>query len=523
VAVNSSEAISLNLTRNDTAIFEEDFGPAFTYALFGEEETIVGYKDLSIRIDFRAHDLRPSVRIKYASKMKPINEQMEQLMDIEGKLKDYLPESAFATEGGAASNGASNGTSSWTPPGELAHSYEVEGRTYQIWRSSLTDPRALEILANMRILVPFFIEGGTIGFLDEPAWSLERWKLFLVYEVDTISKPKDSPSAYQLAGFSTSYRLWVSPSDDVLKMVELSQTSLPPKEPFDPEQASLPTAISPLNLLSRERISQFIILPPYQGQSHGSWLYNAMVSHFRADPLCFEITVEEPNEQFDVLRDMNDLAYLNSQHSAFKSLCLPDKISQADLRRPSYVPDMVPADDLFALRSSAKLAPRQFQRLVEIHLLSTIPALNRTGTHRITRKANSANENDRRYYFWRLMVKERLFIRNKDQLIQVDEAERVPKLEAIMPGVSEEYESRIEGFQKRVRKLGLVEVVEAFCGKPMQQKKVVPRKRKVVEDDEDEDEDVEVGKLSVKKGLTSRAKRVALTPSEDEGPNTLHD
>jgi len=60
------------------------------------------------------------------------------------------------------------------------HTYKNFGKTFEIWQSSLADARAKEILSNMAIFIPFFIEGGTVDFLDEPDWAHERWKLFLL-------------------------------------------------------------------------------------------------------------------------------------------------------------------------------------------------------------------------------------------------------------------------------------------------------------------------------------------------------
>lgn len=532
--------MAINLTRNGVEV-HEDFGPTFTYTVFGEDEVIVGYRDLLVQLYFCAHDMKPTVHIKYNEKVKPVNEQMRGLMDIEGKLGEFLPASAFDTEEGA-SNGAGSGGEEWSPPGELLHTYQNEGKTYQIFKASLLDDKALEILSNMRILVPFFIEGGTIGFLNEPKWSLERWKLFLLYEV-TDPSHLTSSSSYSLAGFSTSYRLWVFPADDVTKMSSLAGSKLP-ETPFDPQQVSLPTPISPLDLQSRERISQFIILPPYQNSSHASYLYNTMTHLFRTDPSCFEITVEEPNEQFDVLRDLNDMAFLTSQlPDKFSALSLPSSISQAELRRPQYVPDMVDPEQVLEIRSKAKLAPRQFQRLLEIALLGTIPKGSRS-SHRITRKGNTAGEDDRKYYFWRLMLKERLFIKNKDTLVQLNEEERIGKLEEIMPGVIEEYEERMEQFAKRIRQYGLSDIVLGFRDGWRKTNSVVPKKRKVVESDEEdgdkegaEDSAVEKkrkiekrvvveSKKKVGPGAGARSKRVIQTTSdfsEEEEQNTLHE
>jgi len=33
----------------------------------------------------------------------------------------------------------------------------------------------------MQILVPLFIEGGTLIELDDPDWTIERWTVFFVY------------------------------------------------------------------------------------------------------------------------------------------------------------------------------------------------------------------------------------------------------------------------------------------------------------------------------------------------------
>jgi histone acetyltransferase 1 len=109
--------------------------------------------------------------------MAPFNDQMADLMDIDGKLQDFLPEVAFEEDASSVTNGS---RSKWSPPGELLHSYSSDGKKYQIWYAGLADPRAKEIISNMRVFIPFFIEGGTVDFLDEPDWAIERWKIFLL-------------------------------------------------------------------------------------------------------------------------------------------------------------------------------------------------------------------------------------------------------------------------------------------------------------------------------------------------------
>jgi histone acetyltransferase 1 len=369
-------------------------------------------------------------------------------------------------EGYAKKDAPSNGSASWKPPGRMLHSYKSFGNSFQIWESPLMNPETRSILTNMRIFIPFFIEGGTVDFLDEPDWAIERWKVFLLYEV--------SGSDYTLAGFSTSYRAWVFPTTDILKTMQSQSTSseLPPSSHHNETGISAGSQFadmekrSPMDVPSRERISQFVILPPYQGQAHGTWLYLAMTSLFRRDVWCFEITVEEPNEEFDALRDFCDMAYLYSLpklsgiDTSFKDL----RFSSTPIPRSSFDPEnFIPTDELLPLptlsliRYHAKIAPRQFHRLLEIHLLSTIPPRHRE-TSRITRKFLSADQNDKNYYFWRLLVKERVFMKNRDQLLQIDENERIQKVEDTLGGLQEEYKERIDQFGRRMRK-GLADVV----------------------------------------------------------------
>ena len=69
----------------------------------------------------------------------------------------------------------------WTPPGELISTYQNNGKTFEIWRQGLDDPAMQEIITNIQIFTPFFIEGGTYIDDDEPEWSRQRWTVFLLY------------------------------------------------------------------------------------------------------------------------------------------------------------------------------------------------------------------------------------------------------------------------------------------------------------------------------------------------------
>lgn len=174
--IKADEAVEINLTRNGKHLLPEPFQPTHTYAVFGDDELIPGYKDLHINLSFRANDLRPTASIKFKGKMPPVNEDMESLMDLEGRLRQFLPESAFASD----ERQKEELNKTWAPPGRMLHTYTSEKKTFEIWQSTLSDKRAKEILSNMSIFIPFFIDGGTVDFLNEPEWALERWKVFFL-------------------------------------------------------------------------------------------------------------------------------------------------------------------------------------------------------------------------------------------------------------------------------------------------------------------------------------------------------
>lgn len=95
---NSNECFEINLTRplkqadEPERVFAESFSPAFTYEIFKEAESIIGYKEPRIELDFRANDLRPSLKIQFEAKieLKGVLPD-EQLTDLETALNNYFP------------------------------------------------------------------------------------------------------------------------------------------------------------------------------------------------------------------------------------------------------------------------------------------------------------------------------------------------------------------------------------------------------------------------------------------------
>ncbi|PGH09031.1 hypothetical protein AJ79_05760 [Helicocarpus griseus UAMH5409] len=465
------------------------FQPEFTYPIFGEEETIFGYKGLNIQLRFSAHDLRSNVNISYNEKFKTVADVAP--VDLLNTLDPWLPNASFAPlpefENSVVKDESAK---SFRPPGKLVHSYTSKQRNYEIWAGSLTDPEVRTILDRIQIFVSFFIEGGTPIETDDFEWTLQRWTVYFIYE--KRDPPTSTASPYSFVGYATTYRWYFYLQDTESKDTkpQISDSSFP-----------YPEEISITKQPARLRISQFLILEPHQKCGHGSHLYQTIQSACLADPTLHELTIEDPNEAFDYLRDINDFHLLQPELIKQNIIINPDPYTQQQQksRRPPLMPTstLIPTETLQNLRTHYKIAPVQFAHLVEMHLLSQIPESHRgTANTNIARllvqKWRAPNEHDRRYYWWRMLVKQRLYKHHRDLLVQLEKGERVEKLEETLGNVEEGYDSLLKALEIRSAKekqdaengdMGVD--VKGNAGKERGKRKFT------IMEDEDEDEDGE--------------------------------
>jgi histone acetyltransferase 1 len=330
------------------------------------------------------------------------------------------------------------------PPGELWETFDVDGQTYEVWKGTLDEIPIQQVVRRIQILVPFFIEGGTCIDMRENEETLERWSVFFLYQKKTIDvDPRASP--YVFMGYSTVYRyFYYQPlSSPRGKKQRISH------------EANLDFTLPLLEKRSfteypcRSRISQFVILPPFQGGGNGSRFYNSIFDFYLKDPSTLEITVEDPNEAFDDLRDVNDLARLRTRID-FSGLRINTK---AAIRAKGAVPnDILDPEELEKIRKSIKIAPRQFARVIEMQLLSLIPSGVRASL--IIERPNATVPDlklrQHEYHLWQLLVKNRLYRHNKDQLIQLDRTERIEKLEQALGSVEADYGRLLRALDRRV-------------------------------------------------------------------------
>lgn len=145
----------------------------------------------------------------------------------------------------------------------------------------------------------------------------------------------------------------------------------------------------------------------YQGRGVGGKFYSTLISLFLNDNAVKEISVEDPSEAFDDLRDRCDLTRL-SQNETWS------------LNKDFYAARITP-EWIEETRERNKMTPRQFERCIEMALLKLI---------------DQSQDTQKRY---RLLVKRRLYFRNREHLDEMTPEERKDKLQETFEVLKEDY------------------------------------------------------------------------------------
>ncbi|CCH59318.1 hypothetical protein TBLA_0B04840 [Henningerozyma blattae CBS 6284] len=303
---SSIEALKISLV-GENAI---QFPPNFTHAIFGETEQIFGYKDLIIHLVFDSVTFKPFFNIKYSKKL-----DNDEIDDIKAKLLNYLPKEdvVFKDEEKWIDQFEHEQKTFELPDDSFKiNEYSADDGDFIIFKQNVNVPFCEKLHRRIQILSLFFIDGAS--YIDA---NDSNWEIFWLF--DKNSK--------KCIGFSTTYKYWTYIN----------------AEEFNKEN----------NLKYRAKISQFLILPPYQNKGHGTKFYESIVDFWMKESSIIEITVEDPNESFDDLRDRCDLNRL------YEKGFFQEVTSVKEFDEKWYSNN----------KSKFKLETRQFKRLVEMILL----------------------------------------------------------------------------------------------------------------------------------------------------------
>lgn len=292
-----------------------------------------------------------------------------------------------------------------------------------------------------------------------------------------MKPPTPTSSSYSIVGYATTYRYWLYQRDR-------SETPAVKNDEFPPPEVKIS------ELPARLRIAQFLVLPSHHRSGHGTHLYTTIHASCIADPTIVELTVEDPNETFDALRDTADFCLLRPEFLKHNVNLNPDPLEAYSRKKaPRKVPTgaLIPVKLLHDIRRSFKIEATQFAHILEMFLLSQIPKSHRLagGTNLarlLIKKYKADDENDRRYYWWRMLTKQRLYKKHKELLDELELIDRVEKLDDTVQNVEEGYEITLSALEGRLPDAEVAEEPSASRGGRREKRKLT------VEDEEDEEE-----------------------------------
>ncbi|XP_077073168.1 histone acetyltransferase type B catalytic subunit isoform X1 [Siphateles boraxobius] len=260
---DTNEAICLKLVRFPEDVEDESttFHPEFSHQLYGDDEVAFGYKGLQIQLYYSAGNLNTLFKVKYTSRVTDKFDCVEP-DDVEGKVREIIPAGFCCNTDDFIS--LLEKEANFRPFGSLQHTYKVhnveagEDLTYHIHKVDISCPGFREYHERLQTFLMWFIE--TASFIDVDD---DHWDFFLVFE----KYNKDGETLYATVGYMTVYNYYVYPDK------------------------------------TRPRVSQMLILPPFQGEGHGAQLLETVHRYYCTLAKVQDITAEDPSESYVKLRD----------------------------------------------------------------------------------------------------------------------------------------------------------------------------------------------------------------------------
>ncbi|KAF7633208.1 Hat1_N domain-containing protein [Meloidogyne graminicola] len=254
----------------DTSI---PYSPEFAYQHFGENETIIGYKNLCVTVLYSDTSLYLTCLIKYDSVMNgnssiQCDNIVEKIKDVlpSTQLDAYLPFDKFKDK--------LLEQKKFRPYGELISKFSIEQeigkeRCFELYKfdKSETDPRleeGIKFLERAQSIAFWYIE--SVQYTDE-----EDPRFFNYFLFESLKSSNDGLSCWKFAGYANLYRFYHYPDKE------------------------------------RIRIAQILLAPPFRKMGLGPKFLQSIYSDLWKINAVWDITAEVPAGSFVIMRDYTDV------------------------------------------------------------------------------------------------------------------------------------------------------------------------------------------------------------------------
>eukprot|EP00096_Caligus_rogercresseyi_P006949 TRINITY_DN2404_c0_g1_i1.p1 TRINITY_DN2404_c0_g1~~TRINITY_DN2404_c0_g1_i1.p1 ORF type:complete len:414 (+),score=147.35 TRINITY_DN2404_c0_g1_i1:75-1316(+) len=308
---DGNEALHFKLVRQESDIRDEKttFKPEMVHQVYGENENIFGYRGLKVDFWMTAGSLK--VYLNQSSE-ETINRKRSEGVEPDPVIPPLAKLLAPGQALGSLSDflKALKKDETFIPPGKKLSSFTLDGsdkvvRNYEVYEADESVPGFRDYHAHLQPWIMFYIDAASYIDIDD-----DNWKFYLLFERTNVN---GSPR-YYMAGYMTIYKYYAYP-DKI-----------------------------------RPRISQMLILPPFQKQGLGAKLLDIVSRTFWTDESVVDITVEDPSDDFIRLRDFVDVS---------NALSL-DAFSTSNIKK-GFSPEMIKESN-----EKHKLCKKQARRVYEI-------------------------------------------------------------------------------------------------------------------------------------------------------------
>uniref|UniRef100_U5EWV2 Histone acetyltransferase type B catalytic subunit n=1 Tax=Corethrella appendiculata TaxID=1370023 RepID=U5EWV2_9DIPT len=253
--------------REDVDNNEISFHPEMAHQIFGENESIFGYRDLKVDIFYSAGPLDMYYKVNYSKRVDDLETEGIKADNIDEAISELVSDGCYYTNLEEFLNVCEKKSADFKPFGEKVDEFETTinsatPRHFEVYVCDMNAPGFLKFHARLESFSFWFIDAFS-RLEHDPLWLY-----FVIYEKYQTS---DNDTRYATVGYCTVYQYYSYPQN------------------------------------IRPRISQILILPPFQKLGIASRLIEkTLYDYFVPKENVTDITYEEPTDILQHIRSVID-------------------------------------------------------------------------------------------------------------------------------------------------------------------------------------------------------------------------
>lgn len=436
-------ALSFKLVHStmDTQTDLNTFHPSFTHQLFADEE-IRGYKRCEVQMMFSASTLYSYLHMRFDECLPHAERD-----DVAEIICTKLPSDSVTTHLHKFTHHIAHEARHFKPPGDLIHSYEVPSVTsgnkdlisYEVYLGRFTDAQVKAYHKRLQFFLLFFIDRSSYINDDDTVWEVvflfqkKRSLLTNVSRRESSSTPSLSALASASSNASSASNSLIGASEESVTYSICGYTTLYKFLAYQPAGVGGGGGAAASSAPSwRLRLSQILLLPPFQRCGHGQQLLH-LVYRLTRERQCVELNIEDPSPVFQLVRDLIDVKACREQ--GFYQL---NKVPQLDAVASESEDQDSSVDDASA-SSWLQGWDRSLGERIRKQLRITLSQVRRC--YEILKLAQINMKDERTYTQYRLEIKRRLFVENEHSLSvnTHSAAERKSELAELYSAIEQHY------------------------------------------------------------------------------------